>query len=84
MQDQPTPVSITELRIDERYWPKGSSEVVRRWIAEEYDPETMPPLIVSAKIDGKYLLGWESDGETLFHAIFGRDLTAEEKQRAAS
>jgi hypothetical protein len=58
MHEQPTPsgIPLDRLRVDERYWPKGASEVVRRWLVEEYDPATMPPLVVSEREDGYYVI----------------------------
>jgi hypothetical protein len=77
-------VPLDEIRVDERYWPKGSSEIVRRWLAEDYRPGVMPPLHL-ARVDGVYyVIGWEADDDhdTLFETILGRDMTEEEKARA--
>jgi len=77
--DTPTPgeVPLDEIRVDESYWGAGASEVVRRWLAEDYDPRVMPQLVVSRRADGfSYVLGWQArpeynGGETLHEAIFG-------------
>ena len=67
-------VPVEDLRVDERYWGAGTSEPVRRWLNENYDPKTMPPLAVSDRGNGRfYVLGWRSDSETLYHAVFGRN-----------
>lgn len=84
MTDQPTPVPLDQLRVDERYWPQGASEVVRRWLAEEYDPSTMPPLVVAKREDGHYVLGWRGESPSLFRAVYGRDMTRAELKRATS
>ncbi len=76
-------IRIEQFRVDERYWPKGASELVRRWLAEDYDPVTMPPLAVVPQEDGTFnVVGWEGGEEPLFHAVFGRDPTDEEIVRA--
>jgi hypothetical protein len=52
-------IPVTRVRFDESYWPAGSSEVMRRWLAETYDPKEMPRLITSRRGDDYYVLGWE-------------------------
>ena len=55
-------VPIADLRFDETYWPDGSSEVMRRWIAEAYDPRTMPPLVMVRSEDGScHVVGWSEE-----------------------
>ena len=81
-------VRLSDLNIDEDYWPKGSTEIIRRWLAENYNHETMPTL-ACATVRGKegiWLLGWnQAEGEEpLFRAIFGRDMTDEESARATA
>jgi hypothetical protein len=84
MVDEYKGIPINRLRVDERFWPKGSSEVVRRWIAEDYDAATMPPLVVAEREDGYSVLGWEAaeDEETLFFRVFGRDMNEDEVAKA--
>jgi hypothetical protein len=52
-------IPTTRFRFDESYWPAGSSEVMRRWLAETYDPKEMPRLVTSRRGDEHYVLGWE-------------------------
>jgi len=71
---------LDEIRVDERHWGDGASEV-RRWIVEDYDPETMPHLVMGQQDDGfLYLIGWVltpeyKNGQTLHEAIFGCPLS---------
>jgi len=78
---------VDRMRVDERYWPKGASELVLGFLRDEYDPATMPQLIVVTieGSDGLYsVIGWDTDdeGEALFQAVYGRDMTDEEEARA--
>jgi hypothetical protein len=62
--EDPTPrggrPSPARIRVNEHNWPPGSSARVRRFLAEVYDPEQMPPLILSRHADGTlWLLGWD-------------------------
>lgn len=64
-----------DLRLEEepagvRAWKTGSSEVVRRFLAEDYDPATMPTLITCTRAADRgtpeegtpYLVGWAWEG----------------------
>lgn len=77
---------IDQMRVDETYWPPGSTERVRRFLSEEYDPQTMPPLLASRRPDGfVYVLGWDNEGTgypSLFEHILGRPMSDEELRRA--
>jgi hypothetical protein len=76
-------IDITDLRVDESYWPPGSSEALRRWLATTYDPSHHPALITNQREDGNnYIVAWEDDGSEnsvsllmIVHILLGHDLT---------
>lgn len=77
---------IDDMRVDETYWPSGSTERVRRFLAQEYDPDTMPPLLASKRPDGfVYIHDWDNAGTpypSLFEQIHGRPMSDDELRRA--
>lgn len=69
-------VRLGDLQIDEEMWGPGSTPVIRAWLAEHYDPATMPTLTASTikGREGIWLLGWNAEGTdypSLLHLIFG-------------
>lgn len=64
------------------YWPPGLPRITLRWLAEVYDPRTMPRLQLARNPDGNIsLLGWRSEdgeGPGLVEAVRGYALTKEE------
>ena len=81
MQDEPTPRDLDDLVFGD-YWPPGSPDLVREFLRTEYDPETMPPLIISRTPEGEFrLIGWEPepDGPGLLEAARGWALTENEE-----
>lgn len=67
-----------DLKINESFWGYGTTEVVRDWLKDNYDPKTMPTLRVASLKDreeeGLYLMGWDHDGydvPPLLEMIFG-------------
>jgi len=71
-------VRPSEIQIDEDFWGPGAEPIVRAWLMESYDPDTMPTL-VTASIGGReglWLLGWrneDTEHDSLLETIFGRD-----------
>lgn len=66
------------------YWPAGTPELVREFLRNEYDGETMPPLSL-AETDGVlYLLGWDArlhpEGKSLLDVVRGYGLTDDERE----
>jgi hypothetical protein len=79
--------SLADIQVDERFWGNGSAPVVKEWLAENYDPDTMPTLQVAsiAGREGVWLLGWNSDGteyEPLLTLIFGEQYARRQLDRA--
>jgi hypothetical protein len=78
-------IPLDELRVDERYWPKGASELVRRWLAEDYDPATMPPLIVAAYEGAFYVLAWDNSSfEAVKHIPFDENSASTTARRSST
>lgn len=68
--------SLDEIQVNEEHWGPGSAPIVKAWLRENYDPDTMPKLQI-ATIQGKkgvWLLGWahqDTDYLPLLELIFG-------------
>jgi len=66
------------------YWPPGLPRLTLRWIAEVYDPRTMPTLQLAKTPEGNIsLLGWKSEdgeGPGLIEAVRGFPLTDAEQR----
>lgn len=64
------------------YWPPGLPKLTLHWLANVYDPETMPTLQLAQNPDGNIsLLGWRSEdgsGPGLVEAVRGYALTEDE------
>jgi hypothetical protein len=68
--------SLSEIQVNEEHWGQGAEPVVKAWLRENYDPETMPRLQVASikEREGVWLLGWAHEGteyESLLSTIFG-------------
>jgi hypothetical protein len=65
------------------YWPPGLPKITLRWVAEVYDPRTMPTLQLASTPEGNIsLLGWKSEdgeGPGLIEAVRGFGLTEKEQ-----
>lgn len=77
---------LEELQVDEALWGPGAEPIVKRWLAENYDETTMPKLqaaTIQGKGEGKWLLGWASQGEEpgLLAVIFGNDYQEQQLAR---
>lgn len=71
-------IPLSVIRVDEELWGPGAEPMVKAWLRDKYDPETMPAL-ATATIDGRegyWLLGWEHQGTRfppLLTVIFGEE-----------
>ena len=76
MEGREGQTSLGEIQIEEDHWGPGSEPIVRTWLAEHYDPDTMPRLIVG-NVEGRegvWLLGWSNEDTPfpgLLATIFG-------------
>ena len=80
-----------EIKVDPELWGPRSAEV-EEFLANEYDPKTMP-MLAAADVNGRegaWLLGWETDGTSfppLLAYLFGSEYNREQmfriKMRAA-
>ena len=74
-----------EIKVDPDLWGPRSDEV-ESFLANEYDPLTMP-ILVAADVNGRegtWLLGWEADGTRyppLLVYLFGPEYNAEHMAR---
>src|SRR3954470_3236327 len=72
------------------YWPQGSPDLVRQFLAERYDEATMPQLqLARDPADGTlWCVGWRNDehprGISLLEAARGYAMTDEESAWARS
>lgn len=68
--------SLDQIQVNEDHWGPGAAPIVKAWLRENYDPETMPTLQVASirGREGVWLLGWKHEGtefEPLLGTIFG-------------
>lgn len=66
------------------WWPEGVPELVREFLLREYDPETMPPLILNQDADGVlWMVGWDPKlhplGRSMLEVVRGYGLTRQER-----
>jgi len=79
MEDMP----IEGFQIDEDLWGEGAESEIHLFLANEYDPATMP-LLAAGDVKGRegvWLLGWENHGtryDSMLVHIFG-EAYAEER-----
>lgn len=82
--DRETSTTSAELvKIDESYWPAGSSEVLRRWLVTSYDPAKHPALVTSRRDGFDYVLGWDQGEyevplQLIVHLLLGHELKESE------
>lgn len=88
-EDIPLRVLVEDMRFGD-YWPHGSPDLVRRFLVEEYDRDTMPALqLARDPKDGTlWCIGWANsehpDGISLLEAARGYAMTDEEADWARS
>lgn len=75
-------IPVGGFEIDEDLWGVDSAQIIRFWLATEYDPQTMP-MLAAGEVNGRegiWLLGWDneySDYPPLLTQIFGQEYADE-------